>query len=134
MIVFTTSDEEVAVGDSVVHWEASGGSKSIGVWGQFSALHEESSGVGVLSEGILGKLDHTGFDLLDVNLLAESDSLEAGNISSTDDDISLSLSINTALISDQVTHGLQGLAVGSHDDNALVSSVGAGNSGKLGQG
>jgi len=134
MVVLATGNEEVAVGDGIIDGKASCGSQGIGVGRQFSAFHEESSGIGVLLNGGLGKSDHTWFDLLYIDLLTEGDSLEAWNILGTDDDISFLLSVNTALISDQVTHGFQSLAISGHDNDTLVLGESTGNGWELSQG
>jgi len=134
LVVKVAAHEEVAVGDGVVNGQAGSMAHGIGVGRQLSALEKEGARVGELRELFLAQCDHAGLDRLRVDLLAEGHSLEARDVLGADDPVAGILGVHTALIANEVLHGLEGRAVSSHDDDLLVLGVGAGDSGKLCEG
>lgn len=133
-VILTACNEEVAISDGVVDGQTSRSSNSIGVGGQLSALEEEGARIPVLLELGLAEGDDAGLHLLEIYFLAQSDSLESWYTASTNNNIAGLLSVNTALISNEITHGLESLAISSQHNDSFLRAVGAGDGGELGQG
>lgn len=130
-VVLETVHEEIASGNGIVDGEASGVSNGIGVRREFSALEEEGTGIGVFLKGLLAKGNHTRLDLGGVNLLSKSNGFESGNILTSVNLVSVLVDFDTTLILDEVVHGLESSRISSHDDDLLVMSESAGDSGEL---
>jgi hypothetical protein len=132
-IVFESCDEEVTVRDWIKHREACGMSDRISVWSKLSALKEETTGVGVFFDSLLGLSDNTRFDFLHVNLLTQFDSFKPLNIFATNKNVSLVMSVDTTFVSDQISHWLECFSIGSHDNDLLFLMKRTRNSWQLSQ-
>jgi hypothetical protein len=133
LVVLESHDEEISIGDGIINGESSCVTKSISIRRQFGAFEEDSTDLREFNELLLHLFDDLGSAKINRDLFAFSNSFKVGQVFDTYDMEAFVLVVNTTLISDDVSHGLEGFAVGSHDENLFGRTESTCDCGELGQ-